>query len=219
MILIVCKSKKKAENYSESFLKMGYPAYGATPAIAANEISPLYRAVIILDCEDIIDRSVFLSSFGAIPLKIPIFTLGESTDRRVALALPENTSVSSVIKKITKYLAQNRLPMIGDYACAGFDASVTLCDVFYFDRRLHLTKTERLIFRYLSRTYPIPQSAEDIIRHCTKPSRRPEPSTIRTHISSINKKFKVLMGRAVIEHHEHRGYLIITPQDKKRYLR
>ena len=51
MILIVSKSKKKAENYSEPFISMGYVAHGVTSAVALNEISPLYRAVIILDIE------------------------------------------------------------------------------------------------------------------------------------------------------------------------
>lgn len=219
MILIVSKSKKKADDYSEALLTMGYLAYGATPVSAIKEISPLYRAVVLLEGGEIINHGVFLSSFGAIPLKIPIFSIGETCDDRIALSLPENVSVGSLIKKITRHLAQKSLPIIGDYACAGFDAEVNLCDVFYFDRPLNLTKTEKLVFRYLSRTYPIPQSAESMIRHCFKASRRPEPSTVRAHISSINKKFKSLMGRAVIEHYENRGYLIITPQDKKRYFR
>ena len=132
MILIVSKSKKKAENYAELLLTMGYIAYGATVSEALNEISPLYRAVIIHNAEEIIDKSAFLSSFNAVSLKIPIFAIGGSDNPEITLSLPEGSSANAVIKKITRYLAVNDLPMIGDYTCAGFDASVNRCDVFYF---------------------------------------------------------------------------------------
>jgi DNA-binding response OmpR family regulator len=69
-----------------------------------------------------------------------------------------------------------------------------------------------MIIRYLIRTYPNPTSAQKILKHAYKASKQPDVSNIRTHISVINKKFRTVAGRSLIEMHENLGYRILTPE-------
>ena len=105
------------------------------------------------------------------------------------------------------------VPLPGNYRLCGIDASVTKREVFYFDDVLHLTKTETAILRFLIRAYPLGLSAAEMLDMLFRPSKRPEASDIRTHISSMNKKFRDLTGRALIFMTPHIGYRISTPEN------
>ena len=69
-----------------------------------------------------------------------------------------------------------------------------------------------MIVKYLIRTYPRPTSAEEILRYAYRESRTPEISNIRTHISIINKKFRKLTERNLIEMSFGKGYRVLTPE-------
>ena len=49
MILIINKSKKEARGLSDMFYYMGLPAQGVTPSEALSEVSPVYRAIIVMN--------------------------------------------------------------------------------------------------------------------------------------------------------------------------
>ena len=53
---------------------------------------------------------------------------------------------------------------------------------------------------------------EDILRYAYRESKYPEVSNIRTHISIINKKFRNLSNRNLIEMTFGTGYRILTPE-------
>ena len=219
MILVISKSKKNSSRYAEALNTMGYLAYGVTSALALKELSPRYKAILVFDADIIAGVDIFLKNLSTSPLKIPIFAVGNVNHENFSEIYPNTTLLSTVIKKITRYLVLNELPVIGKYKCAGFDCSSELRDVYYFDKKIILTKTEKMILRYLCRSYPLPVTAKDIIQYAIKPSHTPEPSSIRTHISKMNKKFKETISRPMIEHSEQGGYIIITPENKREILK
>ena len=219
MILVISKSKQNSSRYAEALNTMGYLAYGVTSALALKELSPRYKAILVFDADIIAGVDIFLKNLSTSPLKIPIFAVGNVNHENFSEIYPNTTLLSTVIKKITRYLVLNELPVIGKYKCAGFDCSSELRDVYYFDKKIILTKTEKMILRYLCRSYPLPVTAKDIIQYAIKPSHTPEPSSIRTHISKMNKKFKETISRPMIEHSEQGGYIIITPENKREILK
>ncbi len=221
MILVVSKSKRYSDRIAEMLNIAGYLAYGATASQAINEISPRYRAIILLTDSQTIPTpfGAVISACAAPALKIPVFSIGEFPDPRIAEVFPAGASLSSVIKRVIRYLVINEKPVIGKYKCAGFDASSDSSRVMYFDKEIRLTKTEKMILRFLTRYYPLPASANEIIKYAVRPSRSPEPSSIRTHISMMNKKIKASIGRPMIEFCDKEGYIIITPERKKGILK
>lgn len=219
MILVIGKTKKSAERLAETFNIMGYLSLGVTASMAERELSPRFRAIVILYPAEIGTFHHLLSALSSSALKIPVFEIGKSDDERISISFAENTLPSTVIKKITQYLTVKGMAVIGKYRCAGFDASSELGEIYYFDRRIHLTKSEKMILRFLARSYPLAASAEDIIRFAIRPSRTPSPSSIRTHVSLMNKKFREHIGRQMIEFKDGEGYILITPENKKQILR
>ncbi len=219
MILVISKSKKNSLRYAETLNTMGYLANGVTSALAIRELSPRYRAILIFESDTIAGLDIFLKNLASSPLKIPIFAVGNEVHTEFSEIYSETTLISTIIKKITRYLVLKEMPVIGKYKCAGFDCSSEHRDVYYFDKKIPLTKTEKMILRYLCRSYPLPVTAKDIIQYAIKPSHNPEPSSIRTHISKMNKKFKESLSRPMIEHSDHGGYIIITPENKRDILK
>jgi formyltetrahydrofolate synthetase len=123
-----------------------------------------------------------------------------------------HTDTDAEIAYIKEFCEENGISKIGTYKLAGFDASADHVGVSYFYTKPPLTKTEAMILRYLICSYPIPQNSDAILRHSFRSSRAPESSSIRTHISSINKKLTKISGRKLIELIPKQGYLIVTPQ-------
>ena len=219
MILVISKSKKNSSRYAEALNTMGYLAYGVTSALALKELSPRYKAILIFEADMIAGIDIFLNNLSSSPLKIPIFAVGNENHDEFSEIYPNTTLLSTVIKKITRFLVLNELPVIGKYKCAGFDCSSELRDVYYFDKKIVLTKTEKMILRFFCRSYPLPVTAKDIIQYAIRPSHTPEPSSIRTHISKMNKKFREAISRPMIEHSEQGGYIIITPENRSDVLK
>ena len=220
MLLIISQSKKLSKSIRETFHYMSILAYNATPHEAFSEISEIYRAVLIINPEcfpDIIDYVNRLKSYKS---DIPIFAMSDEEEKPFYPDIFDGTFTKNsftplLAGKIISYANENNRAKIGDYRLAGFDASSNLVGVTYFDRKVELTKTEAMILRYLLRVYPIPKSAEEIIKYAYKPSRIPETSSIRTHISLMNKKLEMALGRKMIVHAPGKGYLILTPEYEK----
>lgn len=221
MIIIIDRSFKTARLYADIFHYMGILAYAATPHQALNEINNRYRAILLCDaeksgCDDEYLRSIRRASLGA-----PVFALCD--DRNEHIAEHGHSSLideyfdskifsSTLYDKIEKYQVNNGLPVLGQYRLAGLDASVRLSSVNLYGEQIPFSKTETMILRYLMRTYPLDSPTKDILKHAFKPGKSPEPSSVRTHISAINKKYSAFCGKPLIAHEHGKGYGILTPE-------
>ena len=72
-----------------------------------------------------------------------------------------------------------------------------------------------MILRYLIRKYPLPSSSDEIIKYAFRSTRAPEASSVKTHISLMNKKLESQIGKRMIEFVPKKGYIIITPEKEK----
>ena len=220
MLLIISQSKKLAKSVQETFYYMSILAYGATPHEALSEVSGIYRAALIINPDAFPDVNDYVVRLRSYKSDIPIFALTDSEKKSFYADIfdaifTKNSLTPHLASKIINYANEKNRAKIGDYRLAGFDASSHLVGVSYFDKKVNITKTEAMILRYLMRVYPIPQSAEKIAKYCFRPSRSPEPSSIKTHISVMNKKLDVAIGRKMIVHVHEKGYLIFTPEYEK----
>ncbi len=72
-----------------------------------------------------------------------------------------------------------------------------------------LTKTERMIYRYLIDTSPRLVSPIELLRYCMKPGTNPLLCNIATHIYHINQKAKEIFGIPLIHCPGNIGYQLI----------
>lgn len=220
MLLIISQSKKTAKSVQETFYYMSILAYSATPHEALSEVSEIYRAALIINPDGFPDVNDYVGRLKSYKSDLPVFALTDREEKPVYADIFDGVFTRQAMtpllaSKIIGYANENNRAKIGDYRLAGFDASSNRVGVGYFDRRVDLTKTEAMILRFLSRAYPVPQSAEQIIKYAFKPSRAPEPPSVRTHISVMNKKLEAALGRKMIVHSQGKGYLIFTPEYEK----
>ena len=227
MILIIDKSLKDARVVSDIFHYMGVLAYAVTPEYALREISNRYTAVLICDPEELCEPEFLVKNLKELSLNVPIFAICQNAeDLRVRnpriyflfqRVFSDNTFSSSVYHEIIKYQLENDKPMLGEYLLAGIDVSSAASPTLS-GKPIKLTKTETMILRYIIRSYPIPASAKDILKYAFKPSRTPEISNIRTHISAINRKLREINDLVCIVSEPRSGYIIPTfsrPSNKK----
>ena len=214
MVLIINQTKRHASAMSEMLHIMGILAHASTPADSLSEISICYRAIIIIAPDTLPDKKDFAAKLRSYASMIPIFAISDSADCDgiFDMSFEKNTGAAVVASEIAGYQRKNGLPVIADYRLSGIDAVPSGSSISYFDRKLPFTKTETMILRYLIRSYPIPQNPKSILTHAFRPSRTPEESNIRTHISIMNKKFRNIVGRNLIVRHPDMGYIILTPE-------
>lgn len=220
MLLIISQSKKVARSVAETFYYMSILSYGTTPHEALSEVSNLYRAALIINPEGFPDIIDYVNRIRSYKSDLPIFAIldGEAPpvyDDIFDACFTKPSFTPALAEKIITYANKYNRARIGDYYLAGFDASSSMIGVYYFHTKVDLTKTEAMILRYLIRAYPLPQRADKILKYAFKPSRTPEPSSIRTHLSLMNKKFEASIGRRMIGFEPGRGYVVLTPE----YLR
>ena len=217
MVLIINTAKKKAQAISDIFYYMGVLSYAATPTEALSEISSLYRSVLVLNPEELPDAKNFTEKLRAYNSSIPIFAI---TDAPATLfpynsfdrCFPNSIYSSSLVEEIVSYQNKNSLPLTAYYRLAGLDASCDKTHVSVFDKNIAFTKTETMLLRYLMASYPAPQSARNIVKYAFKYSRKPEITSIRTHISIMNKKFREIRGKNLFVNIQNQGYTVLTPQ-------
>lgn len=218
MILIISQSNRISKDISEIFHYMSVLSYGTTPKEALSEISTLYKAVLIIEPSLFPDINDYIRRIRAYNTAIPIYAI--SADEYKANAnifdyvYSETVFSTTVAVDLIERLNSTNKAKVGMYKLAGFDASYNSIGVSYFFDNLNITKTEAMILRYLIRSYPLPQVAKQILKYSFKHSRAPEEYSIKTHISSMNKKFSSLTGRKMIELIPSKGYIIITPEPK-----
>lgn len=219
MILIIDRTKRSATTLSDMFHFMGFISHAATPTEALSEISSIYRAVVITSPSAFPDISDFMKKLRSYAQNVPAFALLSEGEERFAplfdQCFPCSTPSSNLALNIINYTEERYLPRLGRYAIAGIDVSLEFPTPTYFMKALPFTKTEIMILRFLIRTYPNPTSAEQILKYAYRPSRTPNVSNIRTHISVMNKKFrKISNQRTLINMVPSKGYVINSPKIK-----
>ena len=219
MILIVSRSRKRGNQYSEIFHYMGILSHAVTPAEALREISLLYRAVLVVDPETLPNPREFIKNLK-IFASIPVFSISESgpDDEHAHLfadSFREASYSGTVVGLMAQHCREHKCSPVGDYRLNGFNATPDAPSVKYFDEEIPLTKTEAMIFRYLIRTYPAPQKSAKILKYAYRPSRTPEASSVRAHICLINRKFHALVGRNLIGNVDGQGYAVLTGEFSK----
>lgn len=217
MLLIISQNRKIARGVSEAFHFMSILSYGATPHEALSEVSDLYRAVLIINPAAFPDINDYVGRIKSYKSDLPVFAI---TDSPAPTAYSDifdgvftrSQFTPSLAEKIIDFANKHNRARIGDYHLAGFDASSHRLGVHFFHTAIPLTKTEAMILRYLIRSYPTPQRAESIIKYAFRPSHAPEATSIRTHLSLMNKKFEATIGRRMITLEPQKGYIILTPE-------
>ena len=217
MVLIIHANKRKAQAISDIFYYMGVLSYAATPTEAYLEISEHYRVALVVDPEELPDAESFVDKLRSYCRGVPIFSICAHQSCRDLSAffdgcLPDNIYSSTLIEEIVRYQKEHNLPLSTKYTMAGIDASCDADAARIFDTPITFTKTETMILRYLTVAYPEPKDAYSILRYAFKPLRKPEETSIRTHISVMNKKFRAINGRNLFLAIPNEGYVISTPE-------
>ena len=215
MVLVIHNVKRNAQAISDIFYYMGVLSCAATPEEALSEISERYRAVIVMNPEALPDAESFVERLRAYDHKIPIFAISDRTAYTNAVfdeCFPNDIYSSRLVEEIARFQSERGLPTVSQYRLAGINASCNTGRVKIFDEHVDFTRTETMILRYLIRSYPTPQDAKSILRYAFKPHRSPEPASIRTHVSAMNKKFRELKGKNLFLAIPSRGYVLLTPE-------
>ena len=211
MILIIEENKSCARAWAEMFNFMGIPSCGADTADALSEIGSSYSAAITVFPEQISDLVDYVPKLRRYGGDVPIFALTDRTHASSELFAEvwgTGTMASELLDAMNAYCKENALREVGHYRLAGLDASIDVGRVVYRGEEIMLTKTEKLILRYLIRTYPTPQPPTRILKHAFRESRSPLVGSVRTHIHQINKKLGDVVGAPKIESVGIDGYTI-----------
>ena len=215
MLLIIDRSQKSREAIRDICYHLGILSNTAAPEKASYEISNRYRAVLIVEPAGILMLETLIENLRVYSLGAPIFALSEKRggyDESIfeKVFVKSTFSCDDLIEMI-RFEEEHSKRVMGDYRLMGIDASVFSQETTFFDHPFKLTKTELMILKYLIRYYPNHASADDILKFAFRTARAPEISSIRTHISSINKKFLKISGRTLIVSEPRIGYRIMTP--------
>jgi hypothetical protein len=219
MLLIVSHSEKDGAAISQIFHFMGIVNLSLTPAKSFSAISNVYHAILISNPQALADEEEFVHVMRHASLGAAVFAISDNASyaglRRSGLydeVFCESAFSSLMYSRINEAITARSGKPIGEYRLCGIDASCELNGVYYFGKKIKLTKTETMILRYLIATYPAKQETRNILTHAFRHGRTPEPSNVRTHISSINKKFREAFGKNIIFSSEFGGYSILTPE-------
>ncbi len=217
MVLVIHRSEAMAHSAVEMFRYMDILARGARPNKALSEICTRYRAVLLLYPEELADMNDYLKKLHLYGGNIPCFAVSDdpavlADNVHFLQVFPTGTMSSTVASEMVRCLREKGFPEIGDYRLCSIDASYALFGCYYQHKPVLLTATEARILRFLIRTYPDCIRPDDMLPYIFSPAKLPDPSTIRTHICAINRKFREAAGnKRMIEQVPHLGYRIMTP--------
>ena len=212
MILVINKSRREAAIYADMFHYMGILSLGVCPEDAYSEIGIEYRAVLVVHPELIPDFGSYVKRLRQYAKIIPIFALTKNCTREMMKVfdciLDTDIQSSTFIKRLADFCRENSLPYSGSYLAAGIDASADSENVYFGNREIILTKTEKMVLRVLVRSYPRTVTPTSILKHAFRQAKAPLVTSVRTHISQINKKFRNAVNITPIKCDEGRGYVI-----------
>lgn len=215
MILIISQSIKDAYGLADMFYYMGVLAKGTDADGAFSEISPLYKAVIIMNPSFMRDKCEYVNELRGYS-GAPFFAVTDHPDARDRLlfdgVIGSTAYALDILNYITESMRDRKGGIPGSYVLGEINASIsigspTLCGV-----PLRFTKTEAMILRTLIVAYPTPTVSRDILKYAFRQTRMPELSNIRTHISVMNKKARECAERNLIELLTGEGYKIAVPE-------
>ena len=217
MLLIIDRSQRDAEAIRDICYYLGILSEITTPDKASFDISNRFRAVLVIEPESIVFPERLIESMRIYSLGAPVFALIKNGCGNEGLLklfdgiFDRDGFGCDGINAIISYQRERGQRTLGDYRLMGIDASTDTKEATFFDDPIGFTKTETMILRYLISCYPNHACSTDILKFSFKASRMPEPSSIRTHISVINKKFLRIAGRPLIVSEARVGYRITTP--------
>lgn len=217
MLLVINRSEHDGKLIAEMFYAMGILAVNRRPADALSEISTCYSAVLVVDPDRLPDMEDYLSRLDGYCPTLPCYALCQDPTALAGISrfrsVYEHGAYSSrLAAQMIRDCEQLGVRSIGDYRLAGINASCTHAQVCYFDAPLPLTRTEAMIVRFLIRTYPQNVPTAQLLRYAFAPTHAPGLSNVRTHICSINRKFRALTERNLISVDPGIGYRILTPE-------
>ena len=210
MLLIISENEYLSSNMSDTLRYIGVLSYGVKPAEASEEISDLYSAVLML--EDSTSEKSREAIFAVRRKTVcPIFGVVSSYSRIRELfdmCFDGQIYSSRLVKEIRRFSRERGFKEIGQYSLGSLSAESEGGGVLYKSERIPLTRAEGNIVRYMINSYPYPKIADEILKHVYPRTRAPERSSLRTHISSINKKFSDIFGKRLISLVQGEGYRI-----------
>ena len=212
MILVISASQKKASDLADMFRYMGLLTLATTPHAALSKVCYVYRAVILMfpnelpDYHDYVNR---LRTYSPTSMIFSVSRKDESIDTSIFEGGFNNTTyASNMIKKINEFAVEHHVLRIGMYRRFRLDLSVFHTTHMIRNKPFILTKTECMVLRYLIQITPHAATAEEIIKHIYSPSKAPNPANIRTYVSIINKKGRILNnGKNIISPVKGKGYV------------
>ena len=213
MILVVDKSRKGANYITELMFYMGFIAHAVTPGEVANEFTPKYHAIIFSDPIGYGDYVSYVKGIKKYVGSTPIFAISDTPleDPEVfAEVFRNNVYSTTVVNGIISYSKAHGLQPIGEYEVGFINARAGLECAYYYSTKVLLTKSELKVVRFFLATYPAVMNARAIIRYIFPKLVFPDSTALRNHISSVNKKFRDIIGRNLIVNIPGEGYILNT---------
>lgn len=201
MIAIIDNDRLRRQSICEMLHYMGILSVGAESA--ACEKLPLHCSALLFASEGAIDTSDINDECD-----IPRYAVSGYYVPGVRACFSSGEPIAEVISAIKADMRHRGERCIGEYTLGALNASAELGGVSYLGKPVKLTRTEAMVLRYLILTYPQAASAEDILKYAFRAARLPEVSSVRTHVSIMNKKFKGAAGEALIVPSDPSGYVL-----------
>ncbi len=218
MILIISSKRRSAASVSDIFHFLSVLSYHATPMEALSEITTLYHAVLILEPDELPDKIDYVARLRSYTPGIAVYALTDSQDvinNKIFDRVFDYSSINAELPdRMNEYADERGIHPIGEYSYAGIDANYYKRFITYFNRAFPFTKTEAMIIRTLIATYPYPVPVKTLLKFAYKSSRLPEASSVRTHISIINKKLRSAGEELAIRMVAGEGYKFDFPHVK-----
>lgn len=209
MILIISASRSEGISLSDMLYHMGVLSVCATPERALTEPLLFCSAAVIIRPEAINNITEYITALKS-KTELLAFAisdlLGDAEKMLFADIFKPNEHAPRIYKKIERVARGGKGPVPGEYRALGIDASALLKSARLHDFPIKFTKTETMVLRALLRAYPNGICASDILRYAFRADRLPSPSSIRTHVSIINKKCQAYITGHLIEFATGEGY-------------
>ena len=207
MILITDSDKTRRDTVAEMFYYMGILARSVKPEQVDREIHRGYSALLFTSPESTHGAAISAARIRAVS-EVTVAAICSEKDDAFELVFPKGSYSASIAASISRYRRERGLSVLGKYECMGFNASSDAPSVTYLGEPINLTRTEAMILRYLIRSYPTPACPSDILKFAFRPTRAPELSSVRTHISIMNKKLREAIGRPLTDTSARGGYVL-----------
>ena len=218
MVLVISSKRRISASISNIFHYLSILSFHTIPMEALNEITPLYRAVLITNPSELADKCEYLERLRSYTPAIPVFAVTDTHDAldlKIFDGIFKFSELNALLPdKINEYARSHGLSQIGQYRYGGINADFDQRFVTYFGNALTFTKTESMIIRLLIKSYPYPVPVKLILRYSFKSGRTPEPSSVRTHVSIINKKLRLAGEELAIRMIDGEGYKFDFPHTK-----